>query len=195
MVHIVNKTKSYFTICETASNLFHKFGIKKVSVEELCEEAGVSKMTFYRIFKNKDELVHHIVLEDFTQGLNKNKELLDSDLAFPDKIKAAIHLKKELSSQYSKEFMFDLLNSKDQELINMMQEFGIKGRVIFREFLEENQTNGNIRKSLNIDFLIYFLGQIQEMVPSEDVINLFDSVEAYSEHMINLLFYGIFSDQ
>lgn len=195
MVQIVNKTKSYFTLCETASTLFHKYGIKKVSVEELCEEAQVSKMTFYRIFKNKDELVHHIVLEDFTDGINKNKELLDSDLSFPEKIKASIQLKKKLSSQYSKEFMFDLLNSKDQGLIEMMHTFGAEGRKIFREFLEKNQANGNIRKSLNIDFLIYYLGQMQEMVPSEDVINMFDSVEAYSEHMINLLFYGIFSDK
>ena len=43
-------------ILNTARQLFWKHGIRRVSVEEVCREAGVSKMTFYRSFPNKIEL-------------------------------------------------------------------------------------------------------------------------------------------
>jgi AcrR family transcriptional regulator len=35
-------------IASTAEKLFMKFGIRRVSVEEICREASVSKMTFYK---------------------------------------------------------------------------------------------------------------------------------------------------
>jgi AcrR family transcriptional regulator len=195
MVQIANKTKSYYTICSKASDLFHKHGIRKVSIEELCDQAGVSKMTFYRIFKNKEELVHHIIVEDFNKNLEKQQELLESDLPLSEKIKGSMNLKKETSKQYSKEFIFDLLNSKDQQIVEKMQDFGDKGRLMFRSFLEQNQKEGNIRKSLNLDFLMLYLAQLQTNIPNETALSMFDSVEAYSEEFTSLVFYGIFSEE
>ena len=46
----------YLDIFKTAKDLFWKYGIKRVSIEEICKEAKVSKMTFYKFFPNKIEL-------------------------------------------------------------------------------------------------------------------------------------------
>ncbi|GAA0313360.1 TetR/AcrR family transcriptional regulator [Kineococcus aurantiacus] len=40
-----------------ASALFYSAGIKAVSVERVIEQAGTTKVTFYRHFKSKDDLV------------------------------------------------------------------------------------------------------------------------------------------
>ncbi|MBN2410872.1 helix-turn-helix transcriptional regulator, partial [candidate division KSB1 bacterium] len=40
----------------TAKELFFKYGIRRVTIEEICKKARVSKMTFYKFFQNKIEL-------------------------------------------------------------------------------------------------------------------------------------------
>lgn len=40
-------------LIETAAQLFFKHGFKRVTVEEICRTAKVSKVTFYRYFAAK----------------------------------------------------------------------------------------------------------------------------------------------
>ena len=37
-------------IVETATDLFMRYGVKRVTVEEICQTAKISKMTFYKYF-------------------------------------------------------------------------------------------------------------------------------------------------
>lgn len=46
-------------ICAAAVLLFVERGLSAVSVSEICRQAGVSRDTFYRCFRDKDELVRH----------------------------------------------------------------------------------------------------------------------------------------
>jgi len=44
-------------IFETACNLFYRHGIRAVGVDSIATEAGTNKMSFYRAFPSKDDLV------------------------------------------------------------------------------------------------------------------------------------------
>lgn len=44
-------------ILQAASDLFYRHGIRAVGVESIAEAAGTNKMTLYRHFESKDELV------------------------------------------------------------------------------------------------------------------------------------------
>jgi AcrR family transcriptional regulator len=46
-----------------ASELFYRNGIRAVSVDQIAAEAGTTKVTFYRVFESKDDLIVQ-VLED-----------------------------------------------------------------------------------------------------------------------------------
>ena len=50
-------------LIRTGKELFWKFGFRRVTVEEICSEAGISKMTFYKYFSNKLDLVKRIMDE------------------------------------------------------------------------------------------------------------------------------------
>ncbi|NOZ62096.1 MAG: TetR/AcrR family transcriptional regulator, partial [Calditrichaeota bacterium] len=54
---------------ETAQDLFFRYGIRRVTVEEICRTAGVSKMTFYKYFKNKIDLVKKLMEKIYDQAL------------------------------------------------------------------------------------------------------------------------------
>src|SRR5258707_15386986 len=44
-------------IMHTASDLFYRYGIHAVGVDTIASEAGTNKMSFYRNFASKDDLV------------------------------------------------------------------------------------------------------------------------------------------
>jgi AcrR family transcriptional regulator len=53
----VTKPRVRDRIFETACDLFYQHGIREVGVDQIATEAGTNKMSFYRSFASKDELV------------------------------------------------------------------------------------------------------------------------------------------
>jgi len=49
-------------IIVTAADLFHKQGVSATSPDEIIEESGTGKGQFYHYFKNKEWLVHEVLL-------------------------------------------------------------------------------------------------------------------------------------
>lgn len=53
-----------------SGELFHKFGIKTITMDEIAGQLGISKKTIYLYFKDKDELVDAV----FTDIMCRNQE-------------------------------------------------------------------------------------------------------------------------
>ncbi len=56
-------------IMKTASDLFYRYGIHAVGVDTIASEAGTNKMSFYRNFPSKDELVAEYLRGEEREGL------------------------------------------------------------------------------------------------------------------------------
>jgi AcrR family transcriptional regulator len=56
-------------IMKTASDLFYRYGIHAVGVDTIASEAGTNKMSFYRNFASKDELVAEYLRGEEREGL------------------------------------------------------------------------------------------------------------------------------
>jgi AcrR family transcriptional regulator len=50
-------------IFSAAINLFYRNGIRAVSVDAIAAEAGTTKVTFYRVFESKDDLIVQVLEE------------------------------------------------------------------------------------------------------------------------------------
>ena len=53
-------------VIEAARKLFHQFGFKKVSMDEIAKEAGVTKKTIYMYFESKEELLKYFIQEEIS---------------------------------------------------------------------------------------------------------------------------------
>ncbi|UDL91828.1 TetR/AcrR family transcriptional regulator [Mesorhizobium sp. PAMC28654] len=53
----VERARPRDRILETARDMFHKHGIKGVGIDAITEAAGTNKMTLYRHFDSKDDLI------------------------------------------------------------------------------------------------------------------------------------------
>jgi AcrR family transcriptional regulator len=54
-------------IIETAEKLYFDRGIKSVSMDDVCQQLGISKKTIYQVFKDKESLVKEVVFNHFEQ--------------------------------------------------------------------------------------------------------------------------------
>ena len=55
-------------IFETAREMFYRKGIRAVGVESIANEAGATKMSLYRNFPSKDELVAEVLRQQSREG-------------------------------------------------------------------------------------------------------------------------------
>lgn len=71
-------------IQQKAEELFHRYGIRSITMDEIAAQLGISKKTIYQSFSDKDELVTAV----FDKHMVENKEKC---LADREKSKDAIH--------------------------------------------------------------------------------------------------------
>ena len=54
------KMEAQEKILKTSLELFFKYGIKRVTMDDIAKELGMSKKTIYQIYKEKDDLVEQL---------------------------------------------------------------------------------------------------------------------------------------
>ena len=178
-------------ILETGKVLFWKFGYKRVTIEEVCKEAGVSKMTYYKYFANKIELVKTIMDNILRVSLDKYKNIMASDLPYPEKVVEMIHLKKDQIEHMSSEFFKDYLQSGNPELISHLEQLSGESMQMFTDDFRKAQENGDIRQDLKIEFIMYVMNHLVEMAQEDALLNIYDEPQDLVMEITNFLFYGI----
>lgn len=58
-------------IKKTAAKLFLKYGLRSVSIDDICNELRISKKTFYAHFSQKEELIASVLMEHNEKRLKK----------------------------------------------------------------------------------------------------------------------------
>ncbi|SEW03664.1 TetR/AcrR family transcriptional regulator [[Clostridium] fimetarium] len=85
--------KQYNLILSTAEKIFVEQGIEKVKLSDIVEECGIMRATFYRYFKNKEELLWHIMRTHTTDFFQKLEDKIGSnDCTTFDKFEKFINL-------------------------------------------------------------------------------------------------------
>ncbi|MCK5823113.1 MAG: TetR/AcrR family transcriptional regulator [Bacteroidales bacterium] len=174
-----------------AKKLFWKHGFKRITIEEICKEAKVSKMTFYKHFKNKKELVEFIINNITDKAMQKYRKIMDSDIPFPEKIKKTIDLKMEATKDISNEFINDYIRYADPETLALYEKAKHEAMCSILSDYVEAQKRGDIRKNINPKFILYFLNNLQEIVKDEQLGKLYDAPQDMIMELTNFFFYGI----
>ena len=185
------KTGKYQDIFKTGKELFWKYGIKRVTVEEICQEAGVSKMTFYKFFPNKIEFAKIILKVEIGESLKKFDQVVHGDLSFTEKVKQMFILKLEGTKDISIEFISDIYKNPDMGLLKVIEKQKQKSLGLFVDFLTDSQKKGLIRKDIKIDFILYYTDQMLQMFVDKQLVSKYDYPQDLIMEAMNFLFYGL----
>lgn len=178
-------------LIHTAKNLFFKYGIKRVTVEEICQEANVSKMTFYKHFKNKSELVKTMITQMTDEALDKYRMLMDSDMPFEEKVRETIRMKLDGSDQMSQEFFHDYMPHAEPELLEFVhQRMEEAMGMVIKDYVVA-QKKGEIRQDIKIEFILWYLNKMIDLMADEQLEKMYESPQELIREMVNFFFYGI----
>jgi len=175
----------------TGKELFWKFGFKRVTIEEICKEAGVSKMTFYKHFENKLALVKTIMDVILDSALEDYRQIINSDIPYPEKVVQMVELKRKEIKTMSNEFFREYVQSDDPDLINYLNKLSGETMKMFVDDFAKAQREGNIRKDLKVEFIMLMMTRMIEMTHDEPLLEMYDNPEHLVLEITNFLFYGI----
>src|SRR4051794_13906869 len=95
------------SLLSSAKELFCQYGLNKVSVDEICEKAKTSKMTFYRHFEDKSDLVVTLLNLHYRNSETEFQQLLAQKVPFSKKFQQLLELndksRKELGLLFTEE--------------------------------------------------------------------------------------------
>jgi AcrR family transcriptional regulator len=185
----MNKKKKQ--VLKTAKELFWKYGIKRVTVEEICTRASVSKMTFYKHFSNKNDLVKHILDTLYSESMKKYGRIMSSDRKYKDKVIDLYKLKLEATNEISHEFLSDIYNSGDEKLMEYSNiKFEENVGTMINDFLDA-QKKGEIREDIKPEFINFFLNHMVKLVNDPALSSLYPNAQEMILELTNFFFYGI----
>jgi AcrR family transcriptional regulator len=183
--------KKYRDILQSARELFWKHGLRRVSIEEICRQAGVSKMTYYRFFTNKVELAKAVLDKVMLEGLRDFRAIMSADTTSSEKIKGILQLKLNGTNDISQEFLNDFYNNPELGLKSYMEE---KTKEYWNEILNDfrlAQQKGWFRSDFKPEFLIFVSEKMSELMFDKRVSGLYGNPQEIIMELSNFILYGI----
>ncbi|MEL7533307.1 MAG: TetR/AcrR family transcriptional regulator [Bacteroidota bacterium] len=183
-------------ILTRASELFGKYGVKSVSMDDLAGELGISKKTIYQYFSNKAELV-----QAFTQAFFNHEVLIANQLneSAENAVQALIMAIRQMQS---------IFKEISPRLIYEIQKYYPQSWALFESFkqnilyplvyqnLEEGITQGYYRKDIHMEIVARMrvnqmeLAIRQELYPYKS----FDPAEVQLE-LFRMYMHGIVTEK
>ena len=176
------RTQKRTQIIQTAERLLSRFGAKRITVEEICREAGVCKMTFYKYFPNKVELVRNIRDAWVEEGFRKFDEINAMDIPFPEKINLMTRWKVEFTSRVNTEFIREMVSIDD-----VMD----RAKRRFLGNITDAQKLGEIRSDIDPRFLWIVTEKLYELVKEGSWKSVFTEFSQFQEQLRTLIFFGL----
>jgi AcrR family transcriptional regulator len=187
--------KKYNDIIEAAENLFYKYGIRKVNIEEICTNAKVSKMTFYKYFSNKIELAKTVIDKIFEESFERFRRLMDSDIPFTIKMQGLLQMKIESSKGVHWDFVIDLYRNPDSELAEYIHQYIQIGTKSTLNYFAEAQKRGQMRSDINSTLLLVILDKLQDIAFDNRVLAAYDNTQDLTMEITKFFLYGIFEER
>ncbi len=142
-------------IISTASRLFDQFGIRSVSIDNVCNELRISKKTFYNYFPQKEDLVEAVVVHQRKQQydkfdkLCKNKNAIDSLILSIKDIRKTIGQESPVMCNDLEKY-YPKVNEKYEQIGQQEMRAG------FARFLLQGIEEGYFRKDLDVEMISLF---------------------------------------
>lgn len=184
-------SKKQRAIMEAARQQFWKHGFKRVSVDELCAAAGVSKMTFYKYFQNKIELAKQVFLAETEVGLAKFKSIFQGQHDPAETIKMLVQLKLDGSSEISKEFLQDFYADNDEGLKDFVMGVSRDAWVHIVAQIREAQERNQFTKSIKPELLMYFSEAIGGLITNPELLKYYHTAPELIGELTHLMAYGL----
>jgi AcrR family transcriptional regulator len=139
-----------------AHELFMRYGIRSVSMDEVANQLGISKKTIYQFYTDKDALVEDVIDIELTkseQGCTMHKKQSENPI---HEIFMAVDMLLEMLSQMNPTLIFDL-ERYHPKAFRKYSEYKNKFLLsIIKENIDTGKADGLYREEINADIMARF---------------------------------------
>jgi AcrR family transcriptional regulator len=153
METIADKMTTEEKILVGAEELFFRYGIRSVTMDDIAKHLGMSKKTIYQYYKEKDEIIHRLMQGNvkkheltFTESYEKAANIVDEVFCIMKNIQ-------EIFSKINPQFIYELQKYYPQtwKLFKEFKEDFILKMV--ERSLEKGKKEGHVREDVNVKIL------------------------------------------
>ena len=138
-------------IIKIATELFAQYGLKKTTMDEIAEKAGIAKGTIYIYFESKEKLFAAIVNKESEEYFQKLESAINVCPSPEDKIKAFVHSFFEIIFDYMN--LYNVAFNTMSEINNLMptlqselEQYYTKVKEIIRNIMQQGVSDGSFRE-------------------------------------------------
>ena len=153
-------------ILKTAEALFVKFGIRSVSIDDICREIQISKKTFYTEFEQKADLVAEVCTRIVGKQKSEKEQARLAEMTGNNPIDAIFSYRLPLQSKVHKKyaaFLYDLNKYYPEIQQQRVEAKTDEIRRMLSGFLQSGVEQGWFRSDLNMELMARFLTKWQSI--------------------------------
>ena len=152
---------------QVATELFYQQGWRLTSVAEICRVAGVSRVTFYKYFPTKQDLVKSIFEEQKNNMRQEFDRLLATKADLATVIQQILTMQQEsMSTLYSAAVLHDLNHDKDETLQGFFRQMVQEKYHYMHYFFSTLQKRKSIRNDFPVILIDVLIQKMDEMIHS-----------------------------
>ncbi|GAB6088850.1 TetR/AcrR family transcriptional regulator [Spirochaeta dissipatitropha] len=195
---------NHLSLLDAAERIFLQHGIASASLQMIAEEAGLSRVTLYKHFRGKDELVFAIetrIISEFERGAQEASNFEGSGF---DRITAKIGAWTDYFMQNKAHFafvgLFDhhyAVSYPNEELARQYRQV-LTGFTHTQQLLESGIEDGSIRAGINPKEMALFIGNVfiatanriasrEEILSREQEMNPDRMIQMYKDMLLQSL--------
>jgi AcrR family transcriptional regulator len=184
--------KKHQEIITAAKSLFgHTHDVKRVSLEAIATEAGVSPTTIYNNFGDRETLVFEVTKDLIRTTLERNRTIIHSSLPFPQKLIGIISRKMELAEQMDQEIIEKIITQDRKTGPYMDRIYEQEIKPLWKEIVTEGKREGYFDLTIDDEALIAFLDIIREGLKARpDIFQNYQDNMNLIKQLTRLMFYG-----
>ena len=142
-------------IINTAGRLFDQFGIRSVSIDNVCNELHISKKTFYTYFPQKEDLVDAVLSNQKKSNNEKYEKMFKNKNAIDSLILIIKEIKKNAECE-SQTMIYDLEKYYPKVFEKHMAQNSEVIRLGFQQNLKQGIEEGYYRDDLDVELISLF---------------------------------------
>lgn len=148
-----------------ADERFLKEGFARVSVDDLTSELAMSKKTFYKAFRSKEDLVEQIIMRALGEIALSLEKVMTSDGAFPDKIRGFMSIIPRVARRVESPLAQDIQRHLPAVWSKVEEFRGRRMATYLTRVFEQGQAEGYIRSDVPIRLLVLcVIGAVQSII-------------------------------
>lgn len=183
-------SKKREAIVSAAAELFRTFGFEKISIDEICEKALCSKMTFYRQFHDKGELSLYLLERYNLEAKEKLVPVLKKEIPFTEKFKALTQLNEYFQEQAGLKFIEDLTRSNDPEILAGIKNITKKMQDLNFQVIKMGIDQGFFNRNFSFEFILFLIAKTNLLIKDPELSKIYPDFSVRAKAISDFFYYG-----